>query len=120
MLRRESDRIDPCLHLPQPLVERGQAVLRLDEELDLHLLELYVAKDEVAGRDLVAEDLADLGDAERQLLPGYREDVLVLDEDRLRSLWPQVDFDARFADRADGRAEHHVELAGVGQSPVAA
>ena len=37
------------------------------EELDLHLLELPRAEDEVAGRDLVAERLADLGDAERRL-----------------------------------------------------
>ena len=33
---------------------------RLDEELDLHLLELAGAEDEVAGSDLVAERLADL------------------------------------------------------------
>jgi hypothetical protein len=41
---------------------------RLDEELHLHLLELAGAEDEVAGRDLVAERLADLRDAERRLL----------------------------------------------------
>ena len=38
------------------------------EELHLHLLELARAEDEVAGGDLVAEGLADLGDAERRLL----------------------------------------------------
>jgi hypothetical protein len=41
---------------------------RLDEELHLHLLELAGPEDEVAGRDLVAERLPDLGDAERDLL----------------------------------------------------
>jgi hypothetical protein len=41
---------------------------RLDEELHLHLLELAGAEDEVARRDLVAERLADLRDAERRLL----------------------------------------------------
>ena len=40
-----------------------------DEELHLHLLELARAEDEVPGRDLVAERLADLRDAERDLLP---------------------------------------------------
>ena len=40
----------------------------LDEELHLHLLELAGAEDEVARRDLVAERLADLADAERRLL----------------------------------------------------
>ena len=38
------------------------------EELELHLLELARAEHEVAGRDLVAEGLADLRDAERRLL----------------------------------------------------
>jgi hypothetical protein len=42
----------------------------LDEELHLHLLELAGAEDEVARGDLVAEALADLGDAERRLLAG--------------------------------------------------
>ena len=44
------------------------AGLGADEVLHLHLLELAHPEDEVAGRDLVAERLADLGDAERQLL----------------------------------------------------
>src|ERR1022692_1505088 len=42
---------------------------RLDEEFHLHLLELAGAEDEVSRRDLVAERLADLADAERDLLP---------------------------------------------------
>src|SRR3954469_14016722 len=39
-------------------------VRRAAEELDLHLLELARAEREVARGDLVAETLADLGDAE--------------------------------------------------------
>ena len=38
------------------------------EELEFHLLEFAGAEDEVAGRDLVAEGLADLADAEGRLL----------------------------------------------------
>ena len=41
-----------------------------DEVLHLHLLELAGAEDEVLRGDLVAEGLADLGDAEGRLLAG--------------------------------------------------
>ena len=40
-------------------------VVRMAEELDLHLLELARAEREIPRRDLVAKALADLGDAER-------------------------------------------------------
>ena len=60
------------------------------EELHLHLLELAGAEDEVAGRDLVAERLADLGDPERRLLARELEHVLEVDEDPLRRLGAQV------------------------------
>ena len=56
------------------------------EELDLHLLELARAEDEVAGRDLVAERLADLADAERRLLARRGEHVREVHEDALRRL----------------------------------
>ena len=61
-----------------------------DEELDLHLLELAHAKDEVLRRDLVAIRLADLRDAERQLAVRRVEHVLEVDEDALRRLGSQV------------------------------
>jgi hypothetical protein len=62
------------------------SVAGLDEELHLHLLELAGAEDEVAGRDLVAEALADLADAERRLLARRLLHVEVVDEDALRGL----------------------------------
>src|SRR6478736_3086693 len=61
-------------------------VVRRDEELHLHLLELAQAEEEVPGRDLVAERLADLRDAERRLAPRDLEHVLEVDEDPLRRL----------------------------------
>jgi hypothetical protein len=71
--------VDPALvPLPRPR--------RLDEELHLHLLELAGAEDEVAGRDLVAEALADLADAERRLLARALLHVGVVDEDALGGL----------------------------------
>ena len=68
-----------------PLLRLG----RRHEELHLHLLELAHAEEEVAGRDLVAEALADLRDAERRLHAHRRRDVLEVDEDALRRLRPQ-------------------------------
>ena len=94
VVRVEADLPDPAMHRLEPAVEFGRAVIRADEVLDLHLLELDVAEDEVAGRDLVAERFADLADAERQLDPRRGEDVLVLDEHGLGRLRSQVDLGA--------------------------
>ena len=90
-----------------------------DEELHLHLLELAGAEDEVAGGDLVAEGLADLGDPEGRLLAGEAEHVLEVDEDALRGLRAQVDLRALARDRADVGLEHQVELARLGELAAA-
>ena len=50
-----------------PVCEPVEVGAGLAEELQLHLLELAGAEGEVAGRDLVAEALADLRDAEGDL-----------------------------------------------------
>ena len=90
-----------------------------DEELHLHLLELAGAEDEVAGRDLVAERLAGLGDAERWLHAGGVRDVEVVDEDALRGLGAQVVHGALVLDRADRGAQQPVEVARLGElAPV--
>ena len=51
-----------------PLLEPLHVRAGLDEELHLHLLELTRAENEIPRRDLVAERLADLRDAERHFL----------------------------------------------------
>ena len=86
----------------------------LDEELHLHLLELARAEDEVAGRDLVAEALAGLGDAERRLLARGLHDVVEVDEDALGRLGAQVVQARLVLDDAEVGLEHHVELARLG------
>ena len=95
-------------------------VVGRDEVLHLHLLELERAEDEVARRDLVAERLADLGDAERRLAPREAEDGLEVEEDALRGLGAQVDGRAGLLDRADRRLEHEVELARLGEVALGA
>src|SRR5579885_3811907 len=83
-----------------------------DEVFHLHLLELARAEDEVAGRDLVAERLTDLRDAEGNLASHRRLHVQEVDEDALRRFGPKIGERCRvvfIGDCADGRAEHEVE-----------
>ena len=87
---------------------------RLDEELHLHLLELAGAEDEVARRDLVAEALAGLGDAERRLLAGVVEHVQEVDEDALGGLRTQVVQPLLVLDRAEVGLEQPGELLRLG------
>ena len=49
---------------------RDRVCVRLTEEFQLHLLKLPGTECKVSGRNLVAEGLADLADAEWHLLPG--------------------------------------------------
>ena len=80
------------------------ASLGMAEELDLHLLELARAEGEVARVDLVAEALADLGDAEGELDPAGVEDVLEVGEDALGGLGAQVGDVRLVLQRADDRS----------------
>ena len=66
----------PVQALLAPVLVPLLRLLGRHEELHLHLLELERAEDEVAGRDLVAEGLADLRDPERRLLARVRSVVL--------------------------------------------
>ena len=107
--------------LLDPVLVPVLVVAGLDEELHLHLLELAGPEDEVAGRDLVAEGLADLADAERDLLPRGLQHVAEVDEDALRGLRAQVGQPGLILHRAQVGTEEEVEHAGLGEgAPVAA
>ena len=112
VLRRDAEVGVPAHALVDPVLVPLGVLAGLDEELHLHLLELAGPEDEVAGRDLVAEALADLADAERRLLARALLHVRVVDEDALRGLGPQVGQAALVLDRAEVGAEHPVEVAG--------
>ena len=73
-----------------PLLEVLELGARLYEELHLHLLELAHTEDELACYDLVAERLADLCDAERNLHTACLLHVKVVDEDALCCLRAEV------------------------------
>ena len=100
-----------------PLGEPVELGAGLDEELHLHLLELAHAEDELAGDDLVAESLADLGDTERYLHAAGLLDVQVVHKDALGGLGAQINGIGAFGGAAHRGAEHEVELTDVG--PVA-
>src|SRR5438094_5055768 len=116
---------DALLDVPQkarllPLAVEAMGLGWAGEVLHLHLLELARPKDEVAGRDLVAKGLADLGDPKRQLPPRRLLDVLEVHEDGLRRLWPEPRDGRGVLDRTDERLEHEVELTRVGKLALAA
>ena len=73
-----------------------------------------VRKMKLPGRDLVAERLADLADAERRLLPRGAHHVGEVHEDALRGLRAQVVQAGLVLDRAEVGLEHHVEVARLG------
>src|SRR5215212_3744726 len=111
---------EPVAEIPgEPLVDPVAVPLlglgRWDEVLHLHLLELADAEKEVAGRDLVAERLPDLRDAERRSSASELQHVLEVDEDPLRGLRSEVRARARLLHRPDRRLEHEVELARLRQ-----
>src|SRR5438132_5876341 len=116
---------DALLDVPQkarllPLVVETAGLGWAGEVLHLHLLELARPKDEVAGRDLVAKGLADLGDPKRQLPPRRLLDVLEVHEDRLRRLRPEPRDGRGVLDRTDERLEHEVELTRIRELALAA
>src|SRR5690349_22947197 len=98
-----------------PIVEPLRLGFRVDEELHLHLFELAHAIGEVARANLIAERLADLRNAKGQLLAHALLDVLEVDVDALRRLWPQIDQPGVLFERPHVCLEHQIELARRGE-----
>src|SRR6185437_1020704 len=108
----EAEILIPLEALITPLRIPLLAGFRFAEKLDLHLLELARAEDELFGRNLITETLAHLRDAERNFHARGIADVLKVDEDSLCRLGAQVDLRRAFFNGADEGLEHQVELAG--------
>ena len=111
----QADAQQPVVAEGAPVVEPLQISAGLAEELQLHLLELADAEDEVARGDLVAEGLTDLAHAEGQLAAGGALGVDEVGEDALRRLRPQVHGVLGILGDALERLEHQVELPDVGE-----
>ena len=103
-----------------PVVEPLQIGARLAEELQLHLLELTDAEDEVAGGDLIAEGLADLANAEGQLFPGGTLHIYEVDENALRSFGTEINGVLCVLGHALEGLEHQVKLTDIGEVVLAA
>ena len=112
--------LEPLVAEAAPVVEPLEIGVRLAEELQLHLLKLADAEDEVARRDLVAEALADLADAERDLAARRALDVLEVDENALCGLGAQIHLGGRVLGHALVGLEHEVEFADIGKVALAA
>jgi hypothetical protein len=93
---------------------------RLDEVLHLHLLELTGAEDEVARSDLVAERLAGLRNAERELAAHRCLDLDKVHEDPLSGLGTQPHHVFVALQGPDVGLEHQVEVARIGELVAAA
>ena len=96
-----------------PVCEPLKVGTRLAEELKLHLLELAGTEGEVARGDLVAEGLADLANAERNLLTGSALNVLEVDKDTLCGLRTEIQLVLCVLGNALEGLEHKVELTDV-------
>src|SRR6185437_10136413 len=111
IIRVDAEVDPPVPALLQPVVVPFRISAWRDEKLHLHLLELSGPEDEVAGRDLVAETLADLRDSERWLFARGRHDIEEVDENALRGFRPEVVETLLGLDGTEECLEHHVELA---------
>ncbi len=110
----------PVPALLHPVLLPRLVLARLDEELHLHLLELAGAEDEVAGRDLVAEGLAHLRDAERRLATRSGLHLGEVGEDALRGLGAEVRDGTGVLRRAEMRRQQARELLGLGELALVA
>mmetsp|Transcript_13127 Transcript_13127/g.37407 ORF Transcript_13127/g.37407 Transcript_13127/m.37407 type:complete len:390 (-) Transcript_13127:301-1470(-) len=114
----QTDTEQKVLGLFQPLL-----MLRLphllatgwDEVFHLHLLKLPRPKDEVAGRNLIPERLANLRNTKGDLGPGRAHYVLKVDEDALRRLRTKVRHTGLVRHGTNVGLEHEVEIARHGE-----
>ena len=97
-----------------------QILARLAEEFHFHLLEFPGPENEVARRDLVAEALADLTDAKRQLAAHGALNVLEVDEHALGRFWTQVNRALCVFQNSLERFKHQVKLTDIGKVMTAA
>ena len=110
----------PLQPFRDPVFVPLSGVSRRHEELQLHLLELTCPEHEVAGRNLVAEALAHLGDTERRLLAGGVQHVGKVHEHALSRLGTQVALRSVLSHRTGVRLEHEVESPRLGEGVLLA
>ena len=113
VLRLHIERIQPVTAEAAPVIEPLQIRAGLAEELQLHLLKLAHAEDELAGGDLVTERLAYLGHAERNFLTGGALHIGKVHKNALCRLRAQIDLVLAVLGNTLEGLEHQVKLANV-------
>ena len=111
----DSLRFPPVEPLFHPALMPFFVGTRLHEELEFHLLEFADPEDEIARGDLIAESLADLGDAERQPRGRGVHHIAEIGEDRLCCFGAQVGEAGAIGHGPEIRLEHQVERSFIGQ-----
>src|SRR5262249_49672494 len=119
VLAGEPEVLPPAEAGVAPVLVPEVGLVGVDEELELHLLELARAEDEVARRHFIPEAPPYLADAERDLDARRVDHVLEVEEHALRRLRAEVGLGLLVADGADPGLEHQVELPRLGQIPAA-
>ena len=117
VLSTKTECLMPCHATLLPFLKPSQFCARLHEELHLHLLKLPHAEDELTRHNLVAERLANLGNAERHLHASRLLHVQIVHEDALSRFRTQIDGACTLGSSTHLRLEHQVELTHV--RPVA-
>ena len=85
-----AERQQPVFTEAAPILEPLQIRIRLAEKFQLHLFKFTDAENKIAGRDFIAEALADLTDAERHLFARGALNVHKVDKDPLRRFRAQI------------------------------
>ena len=116
---RDADVLIKFQALLEPVVGELHSVLGAAEILDLHLLEFPRTENVVAWIDLIAKRLADLRDAEGELLARGIEDIAEIHKDRLRGLGAEVDEVVVALERTRVGFEHQIEIARLGEIAAA-
>src|SRR5579871_2636279 len=120
LVAAETHLVDPPLQvILDPLLMPILILARMHKVLDLHLLQFTDTEEEVAWGDLIAERLADLRDAERQLAVGGIQHVLEVDEHALRRFRAQIGIGIRIGEGTDLGFEHQIEGARLRQLALA-
>ena len=78
----------------------------MNEELNLHLFKFPATEREIARCHFVAECLANLRNAERNLHARGVHDILEVDKDALRSFWAEIGIVSWILHRTNKRLEH--------------
>src|SRR6266516_2027865 len=102
-----------------PVVEPLLHLAWMHKELQIPLLELALAEQEIPWCDFVAESLPDLADTKGNLHARGLQHIVIVQVDVLASLTAQVGLHTLALNNADVRFHHQIERARLSEFPAA-